>query len=91
MGRAFSHGFPSTSALCVSQTRSTTNGHFATYFAGRRQRFASQSVLSRSGWNSGPRLFVSTAAPTLGIYTSMRRHYHESVPFDGLYRGKLPV
>src|SRR5271154_1125781 len=63
VGRAVSHGFPSTSDLCWSQTRLTTNGHLATYFAARVQRCASQSLLSKVGSNSGPRLFVSIAAP----------------------------
>jgi hypothetical protein len=63
VGRASSHGFPSTSAMCALQTRLTTNGHLATYFATRGQRSASQFLLSASGSNSGPRLFVSITAP----------------------------
>jgi hypothetical protein len=61
VGCASSHGFPSTSAICVLQTRFTTNGHLATYFASRGQRCASQFLLSASDSNSGPRLFVSIA------------------------------
>ncbi len=63
VGCASSHGFPSTSAMCSPQTRLTTNGHLATYFAVRGQRCASQSLLSANGSNSGPRLFVSIATP----------------------------
>jgi hypothetical protein len=65
VGCASFHGFPSTSAMCALQTRFTTNGHLAAYFASRGQRCASQCLLSESESNSGPRLFVSIAAPVL--------------------------
>jgi len=68
LGCASPHGFPSTSAICALQTRLTTNGHLATYFAVCGQRCASQSPLSASGSNSGPRLFVIIAAPASGSY-----------------------
>jgi len=59
------HGFPSTSARCALQTRLTTNGHLATYFAARGHRCASQSRFSGMGSNSGPRLLFSIEAPTV--------------------------
>jgi hypothetical protein len=65
MSRGSSHGFPSTSAICALQTRLTTNGHLATYFASRGQCRASQSRISEMGSNSGPRLLFSVEAPTL--------------------------
>jgi hypothetical protein len=69
LGCASSHGFPSTSAICALQTRLTTNGHLAMYFAVRWHRRASQSLISASGSNSGPRLFIIIAAPAAGYYS----------------------
>jgi hypothetical protein len=65
LGCASSHGFPSTSAICALQTRLTTNGHLATYFASRGQCRASQSRFPEMGSNSGPRLLFSIEAPTV--------------------------
>jgi hypothetical protein len=65
LGRALSHGFPSSSVICALQTRLTTNGHLAMYLAARGQRRASQSRFPEMGSNSGPRLLFSIEAPTV--------------------------